>query len=608
METTTSSNYISLTNLQKSSIIEKLESCKSLKEIKQIHCYCIKTSATLPLLQLLYTSATLSSSSNRLPDITYIYSLFTKLDNPNIHLYNTIIRSFPLFSFLFYCNLLVKGLVGDRFTYPYVLKACTPMRALRDGQQIHSHVVKNGLVLNLYVVNSLIRFYAQCGVMESARKVFDTSPERDIVTWTTLIQGYVQMGCFEKGLQVFYQMCETGISADEITMVVLLSACAKLRNLSVGKKLHKFMCDYGLNFNDVYVNNALIDMYLKCGDNTLAFKVFNEMMPHVKNIVSWNSMITGLVRQGEFRIALKMFKQMQNEGVKHDNVTLVAVLNCCANLGTLKQGKWVHSHIHKNSIETNDFVGNALIDMYMKCGEVEKGSYVFNIMKCKDVYTYTTMIVGLAINGEGQRAIKAFSEMHKMRIKPNDVTYLGILIACTHSGLVDEGCKHFMDMLMVHNITPQKEHYGCLVDLLGRAGLVNEAEDFITNVIVEPDFFVWGALLAACRTHGNIEIGKRVMEKIDQMDIEKDDGAYILMSNLYSSSYRWKDALNLRKTMKERNMNKSPGCSSIEVDGMVYEFRKGDKSHLKANEIYTLLNIMGKHLKNTPLCATRFVL
>nr|GEW06164.1 hypothetical protein [Tanacetum cinerariifolium] len=492
--------------------------------------------------------------------------------------------------------MLKKGLLGDSFTYPFVLKACTLLRALKHGQQIHCHVVKNGYVSDLYVVNMLVRFYSECGVMECAKKVFSRSGVKDLVTWTTLIQGYVKMGCCEKGVVLFDELCEVGVKADEVTMVVLISACGRLRDLSLGKRLHKYMCDYDLDF-DVYVCNALIDMYMKCGDASLAVEVFNEMP--VKNVVSWNSMIMGLVQQGEFSIALNMFRKMQNQGVKPDDVTLVGVLNCCANLGTLNTWKWVHSYIDGHGITADGFIGNALLDMYMKCGVIEKAYRVFNGMKHRDVFTYTSMIVGLAMNGKGLRAMNVFSEMLKTGIVPNDVTYLGILMACSHAGLVKEGCKHFVDMLKVHNIKPQKEHYGCMVDLLGRAGLLSEAEDIIEHMVIEPDALVWGALLAACRIHGNLEIGKRVMKKLDKMDAEKDSGAYILMSNLYSSSYKWRDAFKLRKTMKERNIKKSPGCSSVEVDGVAYEFRKGDKSHIKAKEIYMLLDIMEKHLKNS---------
>nr|XP_043633074.1 pentatricopeptide repeat-containing protein At1g08070, chloroplastic-like [Erigeron canadensis] len=583
------------------SIFVKLECCKSIKELKQIHCYVIKLSPHQKIQQSFYKKIITISPKFNILDLAYIHSLFSKLDIiPTVKLYNTIIRSFgrnhPLLALLFYRDMLEKGFYGDSFTYPYVLKACTHLCTLEHGQMIHSQVVKNGFVMNLYVVNMLIRFYSECDHIECAQKVFDKSSEKDLVTWTTLIQGYVDIGCFEKGVELFEKMCGTGLIADEMTMVVLISACAKLRDSRLGMKLQKYMYDHGLNVNDVYICNAMIDMYMKCGDASLAGKVFNDMS--VKNVVSWNSMILGFVQQGEFQIALDVFNDMKNRGVKCDDVTLVGVLNCCANLGTLEQGKWVHSYIDRIGIKVDGFVGNALIDMYMKCGLVEKAKFVFNHMKRRDVYTYTSMIAGLAMNGKGEKALEVFAKMLELGSQPNDVTYVGILMACSHSGLVKEGCRHFVEMQTVYNIRPQKEHYGCMVDLLGRAGLLTEAEDFIEHMTIEPDDLVWGALLSGCRIHGNVEIGERVMDKLDELDAEK-DGAYILMSNLLSSSYRWKDAFKLREAMKERKIKKTPGCSSVEVDGVVYEFQKGDKSHGKTKEIYMLLDIMENHLKNS---------
>lgn len=268
-----------------------------------------------------------------------------------------------------FIELLVKGLVPDNYTYPFVFKACTQLRALREGEEVHAHVIKNGLVSNLYVMNNLMRMYAVCGVIDEVRKVFDESPEWDLASWTTLIQGYVQMGYWKKGVEVFFEMCEGNFRGDEMTMVVVLSACAKLGDLSLGRKIHKYMRDHNVNF-DVFVGNALVDMYLKCGGADFARKVFNEMP--VKNVVSWNSMISGLAQQGEFREASTLFRKMQSSGVKPDNVTLVGVLNSCANLGGLELGKWVHAYIDKNHIKAEGFLGNALIDMYAKCGSIDK--------------------------------------------------------------------------------------------------------------------------------------------------------------------------------------------------------------------------------------------
>ncbi|THG16076.1 hypothetical protein TEA_005611 [Camellia sinensis var. sinensis] len=578
---------------QELSIIRRLDSCKSTRELKQVHSYIIKTKPTLQT-QLIYTKfISICATSYNHTDLSYVNAIFTQVSNPSISVYNAIIRCFSrcknsndsFTALLFYRELLVKGLVPDNYTYPFVLKACAQSRALSEGQEVHGHVVKNGLVLDLYVMNTLMRMYAVCGVIGAVRKLFDEYPQRDLVSWTTLIQGYVKMGFWKEGVKVFFEMCEANLRADEMTMVVVLSACANLGDLILGRRIHGYMRDHNMNF-DVFVGNALVDMYLKCGDADLARKVFNEMP--VKNVVSWNSMISGLAQQGEFKEALNMFRKMQSRGVKPDDVTIVGVLNSCSNLGMLELGKWVHAYVDRNHIKADGYIGNALVDMYAKCGNIDEAFKVFNGMKCRDVYTYTAIIVGLAMHGQGGRALDLFSEMPKMGIEPDSVTYVGVLMACSHTGLVSEGRKHFSQMSRVYNLEPQTEHYGCMVDLLGRAGLINEAEEFIKNMPIEPDAFVWGALLGACKIHGKVELAEIVMDKLVKMEPER-DGAYILMSNIYSSANKWRDAIKLRKALKEKNTKKTPGCSSIELDGVVHEFRKGDKSHQKTKAIYILL-------------------
>uniref|UniRef100_A0A2P2PNX2 Pentatricopeptide repeat-containing protein n=1 Tax=Rhizophora mucronata TaxID=61149 RepID=A0A2P2PNX2_RHIMU len=235
--------------------------------------------------------------------------------------------------------------------------------------------------------------------------------------------------------------------------------------------------------------------------------------------------------------------------------------------------------------------------MYAKCGSVDQALGVFRAMRCRDNYSYTAIIVGLAMNGEAERALDIFSEMSTVGIQPDEVTFVGVLSACSHAGLVDEGRKHFDDMSSVYNLEPQTEHYGCMVDLLGRSGLVHEAEEFVKNMPILPDAFVLGALLGACKIHSQVELGENVIRKLVKMEPTR-DGAYILMSNIYSRANRWMDASRWRKAMKKRNMNKIPGCSLIEVDGMVHEFYKGDKSHRKSRELYQLLQGMTVHLRD----------
>lgn len=439
-----------------------------------------------------------------------------------------------------------------------------------------------------------MRLYSVCGFIGAVLKVFDECPHRDLVSWTTLIQAFTKAGLFRKAVGAFMEMCDLKLRADGRTMVVVLSACSNLGDLNLGRKVHSYIRHY-IDMNaDVFVGNALIDMYLKCDDSNSAYEVFDKMP--LRNVVTWNAMISGLAYLGRYREALDMFRRLQSTGLQPDEVTIVGVLNSCANLGVLELGKWVHAYMRRNHILADKFVGNALVDMYAKCGRIDEAFRVFESMKTRDVYSYTAMIVGLALHGEANWAFDVFSKMLRVGIEPNEVTFLGLLMACSHGGLVTEGKKYFIDMSNTYKLRPQAEHYGCMIDLLGRAGLVKEAEEIIHSMEIRPDAFALGALLGACRIHGNVDLGESVMQKLMELDPDE-DGTYILMTNLYSSVHRWKDALKLRKTMKSKKMRKTPGCSLIEVDGVAHEFRKGDKSHPKSKVIYSVLEGMASHLK-----------
>ncbi|PON56700.1 Tetratricopeptide-like helical domain containing protein [Parasponia andersonii] len=573
---------------------------EDLRKLRQLHAFVLKTRA-LPL--FLPPHQIVSSSHN----LGYLCFVLNHLENQDLclHLCNAIVRSLSSNSFndngtslravVLFREMLRNGFCPDNYTVPYVLKACAQSQALREGVQIQAYAVKTGLVYsNVYVKNTLMRLYAVCGFVSSVRNVFDESSQRDLVSWTTLIQCYVKTGFPREAVLTFFRMCDAKLKADEMTAVTVLSACSKLGDLTLGRKIHDYIVDNGVTF-DVFVGNALVDMYLKCGDDDSARKIFDEMP--VRNVVSWNSLISGLGHQGEFKDALDMFRKMQSVSVEPDDFTLVGVLNSCANLGLLELGKWVHAYIDRNQVDADGFMGNALVDMYAKCGSIDQAFSVFQSMKRRDVYSYTAIIVGFAMHGEAKRALDIFAEMPQMGIKPDEVTFIGVLTACSHAGLVVEGKKYFEDISYVYNLRPQTEHYGCMVDLLGRAGLIEEAQELIGNMPMEPDAYVWGALLGACRIHGHVELGEDVMKKLLKVEPER-DGAYVLMSNIYSSANKWRDAVKLRKEMKEKNMKKTPGCSLIELDGIVYEFRKGGRSHPRSNEIYKLLEQITSHIKN----------
>ncbi|KAJ4775005.1 hypothetical protein LUZ62_059262 [Rhynchospora pubera] len=507
----------------------------------------------------------------------------TKTHHGDISTYNSILLQLtkekydPIFkSISLYRELLCSGISPNTFTFPCLLKLLANKCALSEGKLIHAHIIKLGLEYDAYIRNNLIRFYGQCGDISIASKLFDIFPDRDIVSWTILMSGYSKVGMFRESIKLFIQMMELNLEVDAVTVVSALSACSRLGDLKLGKKLHRYIKIRNVNL-DVYAWNALVDMYAKCGDITCAYDLFKQMPE--RNIVTWNSMISGFVHAGEFIRALSVFRKMQNKGIDPDHTTLVSVLSACTNLGTLEMGRWVHLYMLRMGFKPEGVLGNALVDMYAKCGVIDHAVQVFEGMMKRDVFTFSCLIIGFAMHGKAEKAMDLFSEMLTAGIEPNEVTFVGVLTACSHAGLVKEGLLQFDNMLKIYGLNPDVRHYGCVVDMLGRAGLLGKAEEFVKEMPIEPDSSIWGSLLAACKMHGNVEMGERVMQRALEMP-SKEDGDYVLMSNLYAFSNRHNDSIQVRKEMRRNKVRKIPGCSSIEIDGIVYEFRAGNKLSL----------------------------
>lgn len=519
-----------------------------------------------------------------------------------------------------------EGLSPDNFTYPFVFKAIGCLGEVREGEKVYGFVVKSGLEFDVYVCNSLMDMYEEVGKFEISRQVFEKMPQRDVVSWNVLISGYVKCRRYNNAVDAFRRMQQqTSLRPDEATVVSTLSACAALKILELGKEIHHYVIEQ-LGFT-IKIGNALVDMYCKCEQLSVAKQIFDGMpiktvfcwtsMVHgyvncgqldvarelfdrspVKDIVLWTAMINGYVQFNRPDEALSLFREMQIKNGRPDRFTLVALLTGCAQLGTLEQGKWIHGYIDENKIRIDAVIGTALIEMYAKCGFIEKSLEIFNGLIEKDTASWTSIICGLAMNGKISKALEVFSEMEQAGVKPDDITFIGVLSACSHGGLVEEGRKHFRSMTTVYRIEPKLEHYGCMIDLLGRAGVLDEAEELIEkipNKKTEVMVPLYGALLSACRTHGNVEMGERMAKRL--MDIESQDSSVLtLMANIYASAARWEDVTKVRSKMKDLGVKKVPGCSSIEVNGIVHEFLVGDASHPEMREIYSTLDIMARPL------------
>ncbi|KAG8656262.1 hypothetical protein MANES_04G111400v8 [Manihot esculenta] len=562
--------------------------------------------------------------------------LFASMPEPDQCSWNSIIAAFAQHDRFkealdFFVRMHKEGFVLNEYTFGSALSACSGLKDLKMGTQIHGLMLKSQFSLDVYMGSALVDIYSKCGFVDCAQRAFDGMRERNVVSWNSLITCYEQNGPAREAFEVFERMMESGFEPDEITLASVISACASLAAVKQGLEIHACVVKCDKLRDDLILSNALVDMYAKCGRINEARCVFDRMpFRNVvsetsmvsgyakaasvkaarlvfanmtqKNVISWNALIAGYTQNGENEEALGLFCMLKREGVCPTHYTFGNLLNACSNLADLQLGRQAHTHILKHgfqfqSSEGSDvFVGNALIDMYMKCGSVEEGCRVFEKMAERDYVSWNAMIVGYAQNGYGMEALELFRNMLACGEKPDHVTMIGALCACSHAGLVEEGRHYFSAMTEEYGVVPLKDHYTCMVDLLGRAGCLNEAKNLIEAMPMQPDVVVWGSLLAACKVHHNITLGEYAAEKLLEID-STNSGPYVLLSNMYAELGRWKDAVKVRKLMRHRRVIKQPGCSWIEIMGQVHVFMVKDKQHLERNEIYLLLEILTEHTK-----------
>jgi pentatricopeptide repeat protein len=478
-----------------------------------------------------------------------------------------------------------EGMSPDTFTFVQVINACAGLGALENGRLVHDQLIQSGCESNIFLGNSLVDMYAKCGSIEDAWRVFNKMPSRDVVTWTAMILGHVKCRQGQKALELFQQMQQEGVQPNTVTFVGVLNACASVVALEEGRCVNQQIVKCGWE-SDVFIGSSLVDMYVKCGSMEDAWRVFNKMPS--RNVVTWTAMISGHVNCGQGQKALELFRQMQQEGVRPDSVTFVGVLNACASVVALEEGKCVHQQIVECGWDSDVFVANSLIDMYAKCGSMEDAWSVFNKMPSRDVVTWTTILGGCAMHGHGKEALKHFEQMCEEGVQPNDITFICLLSACSHSGLVDEGMHCYASMVTDYMISAKLEHYTCMVDLLGRAGRLQEAENMIMAVPCKPHVAAWMALLGACRIRGNVEMAERVAKRILEME-PNNAAVYVLLSNIYAAAGNRLLCENVERQRKENGVKKQQGRTWIEVNNEVHTFVVGDQDHPQMTEIHAEL-------------------
>ncbi|OVA18406.1 Pentatricopeptide repeat [Macleaya cordata] len=542
--------------------------------------------------------------------LTDAQRIFDEMGDRDTVSWNTMICGYSLFGLFTDAIKMFREMIirfkPDLLTITAVLRACGPMKALEFGKSVHEYMKNNCFECDTLASNILITMYAKCGDLRSSSKVFDQMAFRDSVSWNSLINGYIDNACYHEGIQLFKMMNETEVKPDSVTHVMLLSVCTELVDLIQGKELHCSITKMGFDSN-LTVANAILDMYAKCGSLEDSLKQFEEMK--IRDIVTWNTIISGSVHSGNCGLGLKIISQMRTEGLIPDLATILGILPACSFLATKKQGKEIHGCVLKFGFDSEVPIGNALIEMYSKCGSLENALRVFKFMEVRDVVTWTALVSAYGMYGEGKKALRAFSEMESMGIFPDHIAFVAVIYACSHSGLIKEGLQCFERMKKIYKIESRTEHYACVVDLLSRSGLLEEAEKFILEMPLKPDASIWGALLSACRsTTSGSQIAERVSNRILELD-PNDSGSYVLVSNVYAGLGKWDQVGRIRKSMKGRGLKKEMGCSWIEIRNRVYVFGTGNRFIEQSEEVYKLLKrLAGLMAKEGYVADQKFVL
>ncbi|KAL9410347.1 hypothetical protein AB3S75_044165 [Citrus x aurantiifolia] len=461
---------------------------------------------------------------------------------------------------------------------------------------VHSEILKSGFLSNTFTLNHLINCYVRLKKTRVARQLFDEMLEPNVVSYTSLMAGYINMGQPQIALLLFQKMLRNLVWPNEFTFATVSKACSMLANLITGKQIHTHIETFGFQYNLV-VCSSLVDMYGKCNDVDGARRVFDLM--GCRNVVSWTSIIVAHAQNAQGHEALEMFREFNYQSRDRPNQHMLAsVINACASLGRLVSGKVAHGVVVRSGSEFNDVVASALVDMYAKCGCVNYSEKVFNRISNPSVVTYTSMIVGAAKYGLGRFSLDLFNDMISRGIKPNDVTFVGVLHACSHSGLVDEGIQHLDSMYQNYRIIPDAKHYTCVVDMLGRTGRLGEAYKLAKSIQVDPDGGppLWGTLLSASRLHGRVDIAVEASNQLIESN-QQVANAYVTLSNTYALAGEWENVHSLRSEMKRTGIHKEPGCSWVEIRDQTYAFYAGNALFERGSEVLSLLRELERKMK-----------
>ncbi|KDP29045.1 hypothetical protein JCGZ_16434 [Jatropha curcas] len=567
---------------------------------------------------------TLYSKTNNLKDACRV---FDKIPHKNTFSYNAMLMTYSLHKqhidvLNLFSSLSSSSSVNarpDNFSITCLLKSLSSLlfTDVKLGKEVHSFVLRGGFDADLFVENALITYYSKCDDLVLARKVFNRMTERDLVTWNSMIAGYSQAGFYEECKRLFREMMDfSGFRPDGVTVVCILQACGQTKDLVFGMEVHRLIVDNQVEM-DIWICNALIDLYAKCGSLDYARELFDEMsekdevtygaiisgfMSHghvdqglglfreMKNqlLSTWNAVISGLVQNNRHEGVLDLVREMQELGFRPNAVTLSSILPTLSYFSSLKGGKEAHAYAIKNGFEGNIYVSTAIIDMYAKSGYLSGAQSVFDQSKGRSLIIWTAIISAYAVHGDANLALSFFHDMLNSGIQPDSVTFIAVLGACAHCGMVDEAWQIFETMFKKYGIQPVVEHYACMVGALSRSGRLSEAKEFVSKMPIEPSAKVWGALLHGASVSGDVELGKFISDHLFEIEPEN-TGTYVIMANLYSQAERWKEADVVRERMDKVGLKKLPGSSWIETSKGLRSFIATDRSSENSAEICAIL-------------------
>ncbi|KAL6839299.1 hypothetical protein ACP4OV_030971 [Aristida adscensionis] len=578
------------------SAVSACSACGFLEGARQIHGYAYRIAVEMDVSVInalidMYCKCSRPSLARKLFDCMENYNLVSWTTMISGYMQNT----FDAEAMALFRQMSQAGWQLDVFACTSVLNSCGSLEEIWQGRQIHAHAIKANLESDEYVKNALIDMYAKCDHLTEARAAFDALAEDDAISYNAMIEGYAKQGGLTEAVDIFGKMRYCSLRPNLLTFVSLLGVSASQSAIELSKQIHGLIIKSGTSL-DLYVGSALIDVYSKCSLVDDAKSVFSMMRN--RDMAIWNAMIFGHAQNDQGEEAVKLFNQLRVSGIIPNEFTFVALVAVASNIASIFHGQQFHGQVIKAGADTNPHVSNALIDMYAKCGFIKESSLLFESACGKDVICWNSMISTYAQHGHGEEALQVFQQMREAGIEPNYVTFVGVLSACAHAGLVDEGLQHFNSMKANYGVEPGTEHYASVVNLFGRSGKLYAAKDFIERMPTKPEAAVWRSLLSACHLYGNVEIGRYAAEMALLAD-PSDSGPYVLLSNIYASKGLWADVQNLRLGMDYIGTVKEPGYSWIEVMKEIHTFIARGREHPQSELIYSVLDELTSLLKDS---------